>query len=179
VPTRPVTYEPLTPASVPEVATALDDERVYRFIGGRPPRREVERALRRALAGPGPAAAGETWLNVVVRDGASGSVLGRLEATIHHGFAEVAFLYAPRYWGEGLATEGLLWLHAQLRARAVEALWATTAPGNAASAALLARCGYERVPSEWRPLLYSYEPGDLVFTATNEGWHPAPRPHVP
>jgi RimJ/RimL family protein N-acetyltransferase len=179
VPTHRVTYEPLTPSVIPEVAAALDDDRVYRFIGGRPPRSQVEHALRKALAGPAPDAVGEVWLNIVVRDPASDAVLGRLEATIHHGIAEVAFLYAPRHWGKGWATDGLRWLHTQLRARSVVALWATVAPRNAASAALLARGGYQPVPCERRPLLYSYEAGDLVFTARNDGRHPAPRPHVP
>ena len=168
MPAHPAIYEPLTASAVAEVAAALDDERVYRFIGGRPPRRVVEEGLRRARVGPPADAHGESWLNFVVRHSASREVLGRLEATLHHGIAEVAFLYAPRHWGQGLATQGLLWLHAALRARSVSELWATTTPLNAASAALLARCGYVRVAGDRRPLLSSYDDGDLVFAATNE-----------
>ena len=169
MPANPAIYEPLTPTDVAEVAAALDDERVYRFIGGRPPRSEVERGLLRALQGPPADTPGETWLNFVVRAPASRGVLGRLEATLHHGIAEVAFLYAPLHWGQGLARAGLLWLHAELRDRGVGALWAATAPTNVASAALLARCGYRRVAAERRPLLYSYDDGGLVFAATNDG----------
>jgi RimJ/RimL family protein N-acetyltransferase len=168
VPADRAIYEPLTAAAVAEVAAALDDERVYRFIGGRPARRVVEEGLRRALLGPPADAHGETWLNFVVRDAASRDVLGRLEATLHHDIGEVAFLYAPRHWGQGLATQGLVWLHAELRARSVSELWAATSPLNATSAALLARCGYVRVTSDRRPLLYAYEDGDLVFAARND-----------
>lgn len=169
VPMDPVVYEPLTLSSVAEVAAALDDERVYRFIGGRPSRRLVEDRLATALQGPPPDAHGQTWLNFVARDAASRSVLGRLEATLHDGIAEVAFLYAPRSWGRGLATDGLRWLHGELRSRSVTALWATTDPENTASAGSLTRCGYRRVASDRRPLLHSFDEGDLVFTATNEG----------
>lgn len=96
-------------------------------------------------------------------------MLGRLEATLHDGLAEVAFLYAPPSWGRGLATDGLRWLHRELRSRSATALWATTDPENTASAALLTRCGYRRVASDRRPLLCSFDDGDTVFAATNEG----------
>jgi RimJ/RimL family protein N-acetyltransferase len=165
----PTTYAPMTPDDVVEVAAALDDERVYRFIGGLLPRSEIERRLLGALRGPPADAPGEIWLNFVVRDAAGGGVLGRLEATLHDGIAEVAYLYAPSHWGRGLATAGLRWLHGDLRARGVAETWAATLPENAASAALLERCGYRRVPVEQRPLLHSYDDGDLVFTATLDG----------
>jgi len=159
----------MTPSDVAEVAAALDDERVYRYIGGLLPRSEIERRLLGALRGPPADAPGEIWLNFVVRDAASRAVLGRLEATLHDGIAEVAYLYAPSHWGRGLATAGLHWLHGELRARGVAETWAATLPGNVASAALLERCGYRLVPAEGRPLLHSYDDGDLVFTATNLG----------
>jgi hypothetical protein len=41
-----VTYQPLLPDDVAEVAAVLDDERVYRHIGGLPPRSEAERRPR-------------------------------------------------------------------------------------------------------------------------------------
>jgi RimJ/RimL family protein N-acetyltransferase len=169
VPAVPADYAPMTQADVAEVAAALDDDRVYRYIGGRPPRSEVERGLSRALQGPPADAAGETWWNVVVRDRAGGAVVGRLEATLHDGIAEVAYLYAPSRGRRGLAAAGLSWLHGALCARGVEAAWAATHPENVASVALLERCGYRRVAAERHPSLRSYDDGDLVFVATING----------
>jgi RimJ/RimL family protein N-acetyltransferase len=89
----------------------------------------------------------------------------RLEATVHDGIAEVAFLFGPAHWGKGHATAGLLWLHAHLAAEhGAPVLWATTVPANAASRALLERCGYAPRDPASAPLLYTYDEGDLVFS---------------
>jgi RimJ/RimL family protein N-acetyltransferase len=119
--------------------------------------------LARALAGaPQP---GEVWLNFLVRSAGTGRVLGRLEATLHHGIAEVAFLFDPDAWGRGYATEALLWLHERLQCEeaAPTSFWATTVPGNKRCQALLERCGYRRVPQGWPETLLSWDDGDLVY----------------
>jgi len=116
----------------------------------------------RALAGPGATRQEEQWLNYLVRD-ASGEMLGRLEATVHHGLAEVACLFAPKHWGRGIGTTAVHWLQGELaRVTDVTAVWATTAPSNVRSQRLLDRCGYERASAP-SSLLYSYESGDLVY----------------
>jgi RimJ/RimL family protein N-acetyltransferase len=87
-----------------------------------------------------------------------------LEASIHDGIAEIAFLFSQDNWGHGYAAEGLLWLHAQLESRTERpALWATTIPENVRSRALLSRCGYMQVLPERSPRLLTYDEGDLVF----------------
>ena len=40
--------------------------------------------------------------------------VGRIEATILEGQAEVAYLLGPRYWGYGFALEAMRWLHQML-----------------------------------------------------------------
>lgn len=158
-------YSPLLESDIEELAGLLHCEAVYEFIGGMPSRAEFDLWLRRSMAGPPDGSTGETWINVVVRLAATGQIIGRLEANVHDGLAEVAFLYGPTQWGRGYASQGLLWLHEYLRQHSgVRTLWATTHPDNHRSARLLAKCGYSAVPSEALPVLYSYDDGDLVFT---------------
>jgi RimJ/RimL family protein N-acetyltransferase len=157
-------YSPLLESDIEELAGLLLCEAVYEFIGGMPSRAEFDLWLRRSMAGPPDDSTGESWINVVVRLAATGQIIGRLEANVHDGLAEVAFLYGPTQWGRGYASQGLLWLQEHLRQHSgVRSLWATTHPDNHRSARLLAKCGYEAVPSEALPQLYSYDDGDLVF----------------
>ncbi|MCD8482729.1 MAG: GNAT family N-acetyltransferase [Verrucomicrobia bacterium] len=90
-------------------------------------------------------------------------MVGRLEATVHHGIAEVAFLLGPEYWGRGYASQSLQWLHAYLAENlALRQYWAVTAPANWRCQKLLLRNGYcEQSPPEFP--LYSYDPGDKIF----------------
>lgn len=153
-------FESLRLEDLPELEALLRNDAVYRHIGGTPTSEMFRLRTSRALAGP-PAGRDEQWLNFAVRDGASGELLGRLEATVHDGLAEVAFLFGPAHWGRGFATQGLLWLHGQLQGLP---LWGTTVPANTPSRSLMLRCGYREVDPATAPRLYSYDPGDLVFT---------------
>lgn len=159
----PLRIEELSTAHLDELATVLLHPAVYQHIEDElPSLYEFKLGLERAIAGPGHGVADEYWLNYLVRDEA-GTMLGRLEATVHHGLAEVAFLFGHQHWGRGYASAGLRWLHDELtRSHAVTAFWGTTVPANHRSQELLRRGGY--VPSEPpRCTLYSYAPGDLVF----------------
>jgi len=143
----------------------LLNEAVYEHLGGEPPSSESFRlGVQRVLAGPPAHRAGDEWVNYVVRRRSDNTTLGRLEATVHDGIAEVAFLFGPEHWGKGYATEGLLWLHGLLLSRPdCASLWATTVPANRRCQAVLLRCGYE-LASVGRPArLVSYDDGDLVF----------------
>lgn len=155
--------EPLQPAHLEALAVVLRHPEVYAHIGGTVPTvEEFVLGLQRALAGPGPAHPGETWLNHLVRD-ADGAMVGRLEATVHHGLAEVAFVFGPPAWGRGFASAGLRWLHGELaRTAGVADFWATTTPANLRSQRLLQRCGYTLAEPPACPL-YSWDPGDLVY----------------
>ncbi|MDZ4819777.1 MAG: GNAT family N-acetyltransferase [Planctomycetota bacterium] len=157
-----LTYRPLTPADIPELAAVLRNSQVFQHIGGVPSEAEFALGLQRAILGPPTERSSERWLNYVVRLTDTSQAIGRVEATLHHGIAEVAFLYGPEFWGKGYAYQGLTWLHEQFQEE-VSAFWATTTPANARSIKLLHRCGYVPAPTTNRPVLHSYDEGDLVF----------------
>jgi GNAT superfamily N-acetyltransferase len=159
-----VFIEPLRVEQLDELAGVLLQPAVYEHIeDGLPTINDFKLSLSRALAGPPDQAAGQTWLNYLVRHADTNVMLGRLEATAHDSLAEVAFLFDPSHWGKGYATEGLLWLHAEVRRTCnVSTFWATTVPANFKCQALLLRCGYVQVIGSI-PHLLSYAPGDLVF----------------
>src|SRR5690349_10313093 len=96
-------FDALTLHDLDALEELLRNEAVYAFIGGVPDSGRFRLAATRALAGPPASRAGERWLNFAVRDLDSGELLGRLEATVHDGLAEVAFLFGPRHWGRGAA----------------------------------------------------------------------------
>ncbi len=166
---RRITASTLTEADVDPLSALLWHEAVYRHIGGLPEAlSEVSTWLRHTLAGPRADDPPQRWLNYAMRlssSGAySGAYVGLLQATVHGGIAEVAYLLAPAYWGLGLAEEGLQWLHGELGRICPEArCWATTLPANERSWRLLERCGYVRVEPATAPALMSYDEGDWVF----------------
>lgn len=166
--TQRLHIEALDEAHLSELGNLLLDPAVYQHIGGSvPPLEEFTLGLRRAIAGPKEPASGEHWLNYLVRESSSNQMLGRLEATVHSGIAEVAFLFAPRFWGKGYASEGLTWLHKELEKRFdVNEFYATTVPENHRSQALLRRSGYVLI-SPPEVTLRSFDEGDLVFIYRN------------
>lgn len=156
-------FERLQPSHLDELALALLHPAVYEHIEHpMPSLQEFKRGLERGMAGPPQGQGSERWLNYLVR-APTGAMLGRLEATVHHGLAEVAVLVGPAHWGRGVASAGLQWLHGELR-RVAAALdvWAAVSPANVRSQRLFERNGYRRVDPPQAPI-YSHEPGDLVF----------------
>lgn len=158
-----VVVEPLALSHLEELAAVLLEPAVYEHIEPVPPsRHDFLVGLQRALAGPPPGTPDERWLNYLLRD-AEGLIVGRLEATVHHGLAEVAFLIGSRHWGRGLGSAGLSWLHDEIvRVAGITDFFATTTPANERSRRLLERSGYRPCPLPDRPL-YSHDDGDLVF----------------
>jgi len=159
--TRRLSIEPLDETHAESLFAALDDPRVGAHIGG--PDVSTLPALReriaRLRAGP-PATSGEVWANWAVLS--DGTVIGRIEATLHGGIAEIAYVFGPRWWGRGYATEATRWLLDELRRQGVQACWATVAPENEASVRLLRRLGFVEVEPRGVSLL-SYDDGDLTF----------------
>jgi GNAT superfamily N-acetyltransferase len=158
-------YEPLKASHLDELATVLLHPLVYEYIDSHTPDlAEFKLGLERAIAGPlnGSVEHEQTWLNYLVRN-EEGSMIGRLEATLHDGIAEIAFLFGPTYWGNGYAREGLTWLRTEIeRLHGHSSFWATTLPENLRCQRLLYRSGYV-LAGDLRPPLLSYEDGDLVF----------------
>ena len=155
-----LSFESLRRGHAEGLFTALDDPRVGRYIGGPDvtTMAELRARIDRLLAGSGDDA--ETWLNWVVR--LKGTVIGRIEATLHDGVAEIGYVFGPRWWGRGYGSEAVAWLLSELRQQGVPEAWASVDPDNEASIRLLRRVGFEETtPGE--VLLHSYVPGDRVF----------------
>ena len=156
--------EPLAPAHADELFAVLDDERVSRHLAG--PEVTTVEALRaridRAGAGP-PPGRDETWVNFAVRRRSDAQVLGRVEATVHGGWAEIAYVFGPAFWGRGYATEAVSWLLGWLcEAHTVVQVCASLDADNVSSRKLLDRLGFAVIePPPHRPS--SYDPGDLVM----------------
>jgi RimJ/RimL family protein N-acetyltransferase len=158
-------FEPLGRAHAERLSDALLDPAVYRFIAGPNPASifDLEDDFERAAQGPAADRGPMRWWNLGVFDAATGEGLGQIQATLVDDWAEVAYVFGSKHWGQGYAQEAMRWFHEQLRADgAAQALWATVAPGNERSLRLLARLGYAPVAEGW-PALGSYDDGDLVF----------------
>ena len=149
---------------------ALDDPRVGEHIGG-PDVTTVE-ALEERIewlqSGPDPPRRDERWINLAVL--LDGTVIGRLEATAHDDWAEIAYVFGPRWWGRGYATEAVTWFVEELPQ---PELWAAVHPANERSWRLLERVGFRRAGAERtgpggdagtsvRPVA-SYDDGDLLY----------------
>jgi RimJ/RimL family protein N-acetyltransferase len=158
-------FHELTLAHAEALAKGLCDQRVSaHFAEAGPATPEALRAqFARMLAGPKPEW-NEAWRNVAIQRMDDGEWIGRLEATLHHGGAEVAYLLGHAHWGQGHAREALAWwlehLHADHR---IHRAWATVAPSNGASIRVLKACGFVEAAVDALPPLTSYDPGDRVF----------------
>ncbi len=161
-------YEPLGAEHVLPLHASLADARVYEYIGARSPTVEsltVEFARR--AAGPPPGRSGEQWVNLAVALASAVGTptdvfIGRLEATLHGTWGEVAYLFGPAYWGRGYATEAMTWFHGMLIELGTRELWAAVAPSNVRSLALLRRLGYREVSAS-ASILVSHDPGDVCL----------------
>lgn len=168
--TKRLRIEALAEEHLFELGDLLLDPAVYKHIEESvPSMEEFVLGLRRAIAGPKEQKIEQCWLNYLVRESSSNKMLGRLEATVHSGIAEVAFLFAPKFWGNGYASEGLAWLHGELSKRyGVNRFYATTVTENHRSQALLRRSGYTLTSPPLEITLLSFDEGDLVFTHRSE-----------
>jgi len=159
-------FEPLRAEHAAILFEALGNPLVCEHLNCEPPASvdELSEQFARLSAGPPPDHRDERWINCAVQRKCDGRWIGRVQATVHPGWAEVAYLFEPACWGRGFASESLAWLqrHIESEAGAIE-FWATAAPANQRSIRLLLRAGYRRTsPSDAR-LLGSYEAGDEVF----------------
>jgi RimJ/RimL family protein N-acetyltransferase len=139
--------EPLRPDHAPEIAAALADPAIYRFIPGDPPTDvETLRARHARLLSRRSPDGRELWLNWAVRERATGACVGRVEASVREReHADIAYLFAPAAQGRGLATEAcramIDWLFAGF---AIARVVATIDTRNQRSLALLERLGFRR-----------------------------------
>jgi RimJ/RimL family protein N-acetyltransferase len=124
-----------------------------------------ERIQRVATGGPA-SRPEERWLNMVVRRRTDDAIIGRVEATVVHRRAEVAYVFGPAWWGTGYATEATAWLIGHLCERfELDEIGAAIHRDNLASQQLARRVGMiEVAPPD--PPLTSYDRGDLVFMSS-------------
>ena len=167
---RRLSYEPLRADHAAELFGPLTDARVWRHIGPPDSTRvdELAAEFARRAAGPGPDAGTERWVNYAVRLIDGYAYCGRLEATVHGTWAEIAYLFGPAFWGRGFASEAVSWLREDLRkCFGVTELWAAVRPDNERSLRLLRRLGFvERTPTDGAAAeraLRSADAGDLLF----------------
>jgi len=162
--TARLAIEPLVPAHAAGLHAALQHPDVGRFIGGPDVTTidAVRARIERLAAGPGPARPDERWLNFAVRRNADGAIIGRLEATTYRTWGEIAYVFDPRWWGHGFASEATRWLMHHLAEQNVPELWAAVHPENHASKRLLLRTGFSPVREPAR-MLASFHPGDATF----------------
>lgn len=165
--TERLRIEPLGHEHADGLFAALDDPLVGAHIGG--PDVTTLDALHQRIdllaAGPPESDLGERWLNWVARRAVDDVVVGRLEATTYDGgWAEIAYVFGPAFWGQGFATEGTAWMIGHLREHhGTTEVWAAVHPDNTGSVRLLDRLGFEQRPGPPTRPLGSYDDGDLVF----------------
>jgi RimJ/RimL family protein N-acetyltransferase len=155
-----LTVEPLVATDADALWAALRNPRVRDWIPDSDEKslEAVRARVAHVLAGPVDGS-GQVWLNRTVR--VDGVVIGRVEATLHDGIVEIAYLLGPAWWGKGYASEAVGRLLDELEVMGAGPVWAAVAAGNERSVALLRRLGFvEAEPSV--PLL-SADPGDITF----------------
>ncbi|MGQ0636945.1 MAG: GNAT family N-acetyltransferase [Planctomycetaceae bacterium] len=133
---RRLLFEPLCAEHARGLFGPLSDPRVDEHIDDTPPENVAALAARFAIMAAGPPAhrSRERWVNFAVKLAADGVLIGRLEATIVDGRAEVAYLFDPQFWGQGYAGEAMIAFQDHLRQNeCVAEFWATTMPRNGRS----------------------------------------------
>jgi len=143
--TARLTLEPLRADHAAEMAPLLDDEGLYRYIGGRPATRvELHDRYLRQSAGRSPDGQ-QGWLNWVVRHRASGRAVGIVQATLRrddaHLTAELAWVIASRYQRRGCAGEAAMGMATWLGRQDVQRLVAHVHPEHQASMRVAERLG--------------------------------------
>lgn len=142
---------------------ALAGPEVGRYLGGPDvgDLDDVRRRIAHVLTGPDDP--DQTWVNLTLRE-VDGTVVGRLEATVNPGWAEVAWVLGASWWGRGYGTEAAAWLSGYLEdVFGISELWGTVHPDNAASIALMRRLAMTEQVEPFIRALQSWDPGDLVF----------------
>ncbi|MEU6037453.1 GNAT family N-acetyltransferase [Actinomadura sp. NPDC047616] len=142
--------EPLAVHHAEEMAEALADPRLHRYIGGRPlTAAELRVRYARLVAGPAPFHQ-ESWLNWVVRRRRDRRAVGYVQATVRPGprgrEAAVAWVIGMPYQGFGFATEAARAMVGWLAAHGVTEITASIHPDNVASATVARRLGLHPTP---------------------------------
>lgn len=157
--------EPIVTAHAPILWPLLDDPAMHVWTGkASPPSLEWLTENYRFLERRRSPDARVAWLNWALRDSASGDYLGYVQASAYDdSSAEVAYMLAPAYWGQGVAVEAMTAVLAELSgvARTGQA-WATVQAGHRRSVRVLEKLGFEPTAPEQYPH-DNAGPGDLIY----------------
>jgi ribosomal-protein-alanine N-acetyltransferase len=146
-----LSFEPLEEEHADELFEPFQDESMYRFITERPPE-SVEwsrRDFKLLAAGPADNSE-EVWLNWAIRDKASASYLGTVQATLFSdGLLWLGYKLAPAYWNRGVATRSVKWLVSELNGRYPNCpIHASVDTRNLASIRVLEKVGFQLIGQE-------------------------------
>lgn len=168
VPVKPppvLHLEALVPAHADEMFDVLADPAIYEFIeDDTPASPEALRKRYTVLATRRSPDRTQLWLNWIVRD-ASGHVLGYVQATLMTpGTAWVAYAFASRHWGRGVARQAVRqMIRLLMTEHEVVRLLAAVDQRNARSLRLLERLGFSTLPLE-EQLLRGVSPGHVMLS---------------
>jgi len=129
---------------------ALRHPEMYRYVPHRTPATIVDVELRfaRVMQETAPDRL-EQWLNWTVWRSEDGAPLGTVEATVdQHRAASIGYIFDPRTWGNGYATEAVRAMMHHLRAQGALAFKAEIDIQNDASRAVLQRLGFHHTSTE-------------------------------
>lgn len=145
--------EPLRKKHASKLFHQLQDARLYRYYGGKPP--QTVGALRKQYAAwetrQSPDGT-QTWLNYALLRAKDEVYVGWLQATIEGRVATIGYDIFPKFWRNGYATEGCAALVRLLQAvESIHVIRAVVDTENEPSVRLLKRLGFtlkSSAPSE-------------------------------
>ncbi|MEZ5958074.1 MAG: GNAT family N-acetyltransferase [Hyphomonadaceae bacterium] len=129
---------------------ALRHPEMYRYVPHKTPASvaDVETRFARVMQETAPNRL-DQWLNWTVWRRDDGAPLGTIEATVdQHHAASVGYIFDPRAWGRGYATEAVRAMMDHLRMRGALAFKATIDIQNDASKAVVQRLGFRHAFTE-------------------------------
>ena len=139
-----IVLEPLREDHAVEMAPLLGDAALHIFIGGEPPTSaQLKQRYRRQVVGHSPDGM-QRWLNWIIRL-EDRDAIGTAQATVVEArgqcVAELAWVVATAYQGQGLAKAAAQLMSAWLRSQGVMTLVANIHPDHAASQAVARSIG--------------------------------------
>jgi len=129
---------------------ALRHPEMYRYVPHKTPTSaaDVEARFARVTQETAPDRL-DQWLNWTVWRREDGAPLGTVEATVNqHHAASIGYLFDPRVWGNGYATEAMKAMMEHLRAQGALVFKAEIDIQNDASKAVVRRLGFQHAFTE-------------------------------
>ena len=142
--TSRLVLEPITARHAPVLFDLMQDPAIYEWISGKPPESlellTAKWTERESRLGPN----GEAWLNWAARRISDGAYVGKLDAVVNseNVATNVGYLFFPKYWGQGYASEAVSAVTDHFAANGVSKMRATVTLGNVASYRVVEKAGF-------------------------------------